>query len=475
MNEDNLRAFYQNTSTTGYVENALNARRHRDKVIQQLLEKKKLPEVGWDDDLIEYVLQELSWMDTNRFSFVAGAGEREGRVFSNLVTKRHFGFAHGIGRSGDLTEPQPKAIGSTILNDITNKMLLDVVKVAGIQAAKKCLLVPMATGMTLSFCFSHIRNTRKTPKDRGFVLWSRIDQKSCFKSMFSAGLVPVIVDTLAQGDLLSTNLNEFRDRIVDLGAENIVCIFSTTSCFAPRGCDDVINLAKLAREYSIPHVVNNAYGLQSSLCCHQIEQAVRLGGRVDFVVQSTDKNLLVPVGGSIVVAFEEQMIDNLAKSYPGRASISQSIDVFITLLSMGEKGFRKLLLQQKECFEKLKISLQGIAEEFSETVLDTFKGNRISLALTLSKYSHKDGLAAEIGSRLFRRGVTGARVVSGNEIKTIENRIFDTWGSHTSSPKNVPYLTVAAALGCRSEEIDTLCEKLRQILKEIDKEALQKQ
>lgn len=280
------------------------------------------------------------------------------------------------------------------------------------------------------------------------------------------------MDTLVQRDLLSTDLNGFKDRIEDLGAENIVCIFSTTSCFAPRGYDDVINLAKLAREYDIPHVVNNAYGLQSSLCCHQIEQAVRLGGRVDFVVQSTDKNLLVPVGGAIVVAFEEHMVDNLAKSYPGRASISQTIDVFITLLSMGEKGFRKLLLEQKECFEKLKISLLGIAEEFDETVLDTFKGNRISLALTLSKYSHK---AAEIGSRLFRRGVTGARVVSGNEIKTIENHIFDTWGSHTSSPKNVPYLTVAAALGCRSEEIDTLCEKLRQILKEIDKEALQKQ
>lgn len=39
MNENNLRAFYQDTSSTGYVDNALNARRHRDKVIQQLLEK----------------------------------------------------------------------------------------------------------------------------------------------------------------------------------------------------------------------------------------------------------------------------------------------------------------------------------------------------------------------------------------------------------------------------------------------------
>ena len=47
------------------------------------------------------------------------------------------------------------------------------------------------------------------------------------------------------------------------------------SCFAPRGIDRLEELAALCRDHSIPHVINNAYGVQSSKCMHEIQQASR--------------------------------------------------------------------------------------------------------------------------------------------------------------------------------------------------------
>jgi O-phospho-L-seryl-tRNASec:L-selenocysteinyl-tRNA synthase len=40
-------------------------------------------------------------------------------------------------------------------------------------------------------------------------------------------------------------------------------------------------------------------------------------GRVDVFVQSTDKNLMVPVGGSIVAGYSEALLGAMQKNYPG--------------------------------------------------------------------------------------------------------------------------------------------------------------
>ena len=53
------------------------------------------------------------------------------RVLPGLVSRRHFHMGHGIGRSGDLTEPQPKAAGSSVINRLTNDLALDALRVAG--------------------------------------------------------------------------------------------------------------------------------------------------------------------------------------------------------------------------------------------------------------------------------------------------------------------------------------------------------
>ena len=51
--------------------------------------------------------------------------------FLGIVARRHFNFGHGIGRSGDISEVQPKAAGSSLLYQLTNRMVLDLIKSLG--------------------------------------------------------------------------------------------------------------------------------------------------------------------------------------------------------------------------------------------------------------------------------------------------------------------------------------------------------
>lgn len=53
--------------------------------------QRKIPEEGWSDSMIEMLLSELSLMDSNNFSGNVGVGEREGRIHSSLVRRRHYG------------------------------------------------------------------------------------------------------------------------------------------------------------------------------------------------------------------------------------------------------------------------------------------------------------------------------------------------------------------------------------------------
>ena len=60
-------------------------------------------------------------------------------------------------------------------------------------------------------------------------------------------------------------------------------------------------VARVCAQKDVPHMINNAYGVQSAVICKAVTRACRVG-RVDAVVQSTDKNFMVPVGGSLVFA-----------------------------------------------------------------------------------------------------------------------------------------------------------------------------
>lgn len=266
----------------------------------------------------------------------------------------------------------------------------------------------MATGMTLTLCLSTLHKNRPLAK---YVLWSRIDQKSCFKSILAANLLPIVIDTIHSDKGLITDIVEFENRIQELGADNIVCLFATTSCFAPRQSDDILSLGRLCNKYNIPHLINNAYGLQSKLISNKIEHAGS-ESRIDLFVQSTDKNLMVPVGGAIVAGFDAHIIEAVTHLYPGRASISQTLDVFITLLSLGKNGYMKLVLEREECFEQLKNAM----------ILENLTYNTISIAISLNKFNSKN--VAMIGSMLFKRGASGARVVTGEDTIAIDQYSF---------------------------------------------------
>ena len=52
---------------------------------------------------------------------------------------------------------------------------------------------------------------------------------------------------------------------------------------------------------------------------------------------------MVPVGGAIIAGPDKKLISEISSSYPGRASAAPSTDMFITLLSMGVRGYKQLL------------------------------------------------------------------------------------------------------------------------------------
>ena len=88
-------------------------------------------------------------------------------MINQIVAESSFGFAHGIGRSGNLLDEQPKAPGSNQLHKVTLNLLKDALVKSGFKSVKSVLVVPSATGMTLSFVLRALRLKR--------VLWLRCD------------------------------------------------------------------------------------------------------------------------------------------------------------------------------------------------------------------------------------------------------------------------------------------------------------
>ena len=288
-----------------YIQQGGEALQSRENMVKKLLSQRSLPDDAWDDITIEHFLSELALMDSNNFKDSVGFGEREGRVFSNLVSTRHYRLGHGIGRSGDITAVQPKAAGSSLISKLTSALALSCIKLSGITNAKAALVLPVATGMSIALTLMTLRSVRrveninpiqntntnittdnkKTTANKNtttnttttsssksmsiaqwnlseksrYVLWLRIDQKACFKAIYTAGLIPVVIPTLIDGDLVKTDLNELRKKISEIGSDKILCVLSTTSCFAPRARDNVEEIAQICQKNNIGHVINNAY------------------------------------------------------------------------------------------------------------------------------------------------------------------------------------------------------------------------
>jgi len=500
-----------------YIAQGSQATARRSKLLTSLLSERRLPRVGWDDASIESFLHEAAMMDSNTFLDNVGVGEREARVHSPLVRRRHYGLAHGIGRSGDVAAEQPKAAGSSLLSKLTNLLVGDAFREAGLEDAGPALVLPLATGMTLTLTLLAMRALRggndgdRTRATR--VIWCRLDQKTCVKAVVGAGLELVVAPTKLVGDQLETDLDAVRLAILDEskgGPESVCCVVSSTSCFAPRASDNVVEIAKMCAELDVGHVVNNAYGVQSRLTCKLVTKAWRRG-RVDGVVQSTDKNFLVPVGGAVVVspAKNGALTDAVRKNYPGRASIAPALDVLITLLSLGKNGWREKLEKREDAFEYMRERVRLTAEAHGERLLET-PGNPISMGVTLSALerdlariesgeARRDGRGDDdddenendkadaneptpptrrtrktsvsfFGSMLFSRAVSGTRVVVPGKTQEVGGITFCGFGaSHDAYP--VPYFTAAAALGTTREDVDAFCARLARAFTDFRKKA----
>ena len=55
----------------------------------------------------------------------------------------------------------------------------------------------------------------------------------CFGLMVT-GFEAVVVENKLEGDELRTDLDTIAKKIEELGAENVACVMTTTSCFASR-------------------------------------------------------------------------------------------------------------------------------------------------------------------------------------------------------------------------------------------------
>lgn len=446
----------------GFTNQSLDCLNQYSRRIRGLLEGGQLPEKGLSDFEVECLLLEVAQLDSNNFPENSACGEREARVFSQLVRRRHFGMAHGVGRSGDISEAQPKAVGSSLFYRITDRLAADALRLAGMHRAalRDVTVLPMATGMTLAVCVMALKQER--PGGADVVLFTRVDQKSCFKSIAVAGCTALVVENRLDGYEVATDLAALEAAMLagPGGPSRLRCVMSNTSAFAPRVPDLVGDIARLCAKHGVPHVVNNAFGVQSSKAVEALNEAFRVG-RVDAVVQSTDKNFMVPVGGAVVIG---PLVPRVCKMYPGRASMAPIMDLGITLLSMGKTGYLGLLADRKQLHGELVERVGAVAQKHGCRVLATSK-NRISIVVALDPLLGAKSGASSLGAKLFTKCVSGARVITGVDEKVIDGHRFKGYGAHIDDYP-VPYLTVSCAIGMTKQDADLLVQRLEKVLSE---------
>jgi len=431
-----------------------------------LLQSRRIPDEPWTDLELDIWIRVLSSMDCNNRKEIISIGEREGRVFAPQVHSRHYGLAHGIGRSGDLTALQPKAPGSALLVSLTTLMVADLIKRGcGIQSmVGKPLLMPVATGLSISMCLQTIMKQFQWKRSR--VLFSRIDQKSAVKAILNLNVeidsVPQIRSDENQ-DLFQTDITKMRELILKNGSSSYYAIYGCTSCFAPRSPDNVEDLAKLSQEFKIPLIINNAYGLGCTKTTQNLQNACA-NGRVDYVIQSLDKNLQVPVSGTIVFSNQKDNIDSLAKFYPGRASSSHVIDLHFTLLLMGMSRWKSIRKERRELFLSVKSQLESMSDDINWLQFIPSPDNKVSLCFSIdSKY---DNYGTEIGSRLYHRGVSGMRCVTISPENHRKNKNFGSHGLWDEYTKKNLFI-FAVVLGSRQKDYDLFFASLKKCIDDL--------
>lgn len=431
------------------------------KPIKILMEQQYIPKTGWNDTQIQTLLILLSSLDSDKDPEAIRIGEREGRISTPFLANLSGNFCHGVGRSGNLTAAQPKAAGASLMQNLTNKITLSLIKKLGIPNIKNCLTLPMGTGMGLA---SALRGTLKyynyNFKLKPKVLMTQIDHKSPPKGIeFIGGDVSVIPGDFGPNFYASegsfVDIEEIK-RIYEESPDQFSAIISSNCFFAPRVPDNLKKIAKFAEQEKLIHIINNAYGLQSEILNKRIRAAID-AGRVDAIVQSTDKCFLTPVGGSIVCSPNTEIIEAISQVYAGRASASPILHLLVSLLSLGENGYFERMNQQKISRALLENQMSQLAGEINERMINC--QNPVSTAMTLSGFN-TDQLN-KLGGFLYNLRVTGPRIIDPRK---------NPFGS--SARKNAvpfPYIVMNAAIGVKEYHIIEAIKRLKNALRQISR------
>ncbi|MFX0011439.1 MAG: O-phosphoseryl-tRNA(Sec) selenium transferase, partial [Candidatus Hermodarchaeota archaeon] len=328
------------------------------KPIQNLFEQKNVPSKGWSNDQIEFLLNTLSNMDTDKDEKAARVGEREARIASDLHLKTSAGFCHGVGRSGFLTAPQPKAPGASILYELSNYLALNFLKKFGLPNVKKAIVVPLCTGMSLALSLGALRPNWNDDQllNKRTVLVPQIDHNALIKAFDLVGVKRKVIKGKKFGDGVRIPFEDIEASLDD----DCFAIISLTSFFPPREHDNIKEISKFAKKNDLVHIVINAYGVQSP----DWMKLIRIGidaGRIDAIIQSTDKNVLTPIGGAIIASPNEEIITKISQAYAGRASATPVVNFLISMLALGIEGYQQLLEEQQINRTILKEKLEEVA------------------------------------------------------------------------------------------------------------------
>ncbi|MHA2140868.1 MAG: O-phosphoseryl-tRNA(Sec) selenium transferase [Candidatus Thorarchaeota archaeon] len=401
--------------------------------IKDILNRRKFPKKPLADDQIELMFRLLSSMDTDKDPTAARVGEREARVASPFIAQLAAGFNHGIGRSGHVTAPQPKAPGASLMQQVANTVALDAIKSLGLPNVRSGLVLPLATGMTIGLALSALRSEY----DFDTVLLPRLDHSSPKKGIAFAGLRLVTTPTILEEDAVRADLAKLEE---EMSKSKACAVLATTTFFPPRESDPVKEIARLCNDRAIPLVVNNAYGVQSKNVMARLSSAID-AGRVDAIIQSSDKNFLAPVGASVLVSPNEEVVERTAESYAGRASAAPVAQTLAALLAIGRDRYTVLRDEQMKNKLALEKKLNEIAEVIDQRILAV--ENPVASAMTLN------GLDAnEVGGRLYNLRVTGPRAVAKGEFGSC----IDDY-PHS-------YIVMNAAIGSSKDDIEKATTKL---------------
>ena len=454
---DTLEKFLQNSSfgiPESMIKRGLISLQEFEKKMIDFLSRRMVPEHGWSVKEIQQFLTALSQFDTSNDPGSIRIGEREARISTDLLNDTSFGFNHGVGRSGNISASQPKAVGASILQSVLNTAILHFIKDLGITNLRSACVLPMSTGMTLGLSLRGFDQDPFSSKPKK-VIMPRVDHLSPKKGIELMRYQIKPVETKFGQNYFAPDGVYCDPKDIESAIDDeCFAIISTSTFFAPRVPDPIKEIAKLAQKHNLVHIINNAYGLQSDSIVQLIRSAID-SGRVDAIVSSTDKNFLCPVGGSVVYGPADSLQDQVSKVYAGRATATPYVQLLISLLAMGKIEYLKYRTEQAKNKRVLDDSLESLANQLNEKIIKD--NNPVSTAMTLTNLSSEQ--VAELGGHLYNLRITGPRVVDPRR---------NSFGCCSELLK-IPYVVMNAAIGSSPRDIEKAVQKLGQAISSIAK------